>query len=452
MTGISERDNRCPRDSLRCNSNSTQSCYSAEMQYDTLMGDVMRGFCCIIPFLNAIMKPCFSPGEINRFMPLKKGDHMHYEDKSLGFSFDLPEGWRHDEHNLTLTFFGPNGRIGYPFELIQMQIGTILPRYLDPESREKFLAEPGAEVLRSRLGNERNVVVLRKASETEISAVHDGVQYTIAHSNDKATKEAVERLKESFGFPSVEEAVAAIQRSNDPQKHAILRALRSGSPGQARRVLREAGAASSDKRSEAPERADSIGQGGYFIATEVCAMLESRPEALIECLAGLKNAQDGQSRLGAGDPRGALPVLRRAHDRFEGIPDARLLLGISKADLAAAYGNIGEYHKAADFAEDAIAIVEGVARLAFTEAMARMSLATSRGILGQAGDSEREFEKAEAILRRIPGAGTHLERLELIRRNVRNSSPKPRTRSGFRWIIGILAAMALIAAIVYLLK
>jgi hypothetical protein len=66
---------------------------------------------------------------------------MHYKDKSLGFSFDLPEGWCHDKHNLTLTFFGPNGRIGYSFELIQVRLGTILPRYVDPESRERFLNE-----------------------------------------------------------------------------------------------------------------------------------------------------------------------------------------------------------------------------------------------------------------------------------------------------------------------
>jgi len=165
---------------------------------------------------------------------------MHYKDRNLGFSFELPEGWRHDEHNLTLTFFGPNGRIGYTSELIQMQIGTILPRYLDPDSRENFLAEPGAEVFRSKLGDETNVVVLKKPSDSEISAVHDGVQYTIAHSNDATTQRAIEQLRKSFKFPSVEQAVAAIQRSNDPQKQAILRALKSNSPEQARRVLSEA--------------------------------------------------------------------------------------------------------------------------------------------------------------------------------------------------------------------
>ncbi len=155
---------------------------------------------------------------------------MHYKDKNLGFSFELPEGWRHDEHNLILTFFGPNGRIGYSFEIIQMQIGTILSRYLDPDSRKKFLVEPGAEVFLSKLGDETNVVVLEKPSDSEISAVHDGVHYTIAYSNDVTTQMAVERLRESFKFPSVEQAVVAIQRSDDPQKQAILRVLKSGSP------------------------------------------------------------------------------------------------------------------------------------------------------------------------------------------------------------------------------
>lgn len=31
---------------------------------------------------------------------------------SKGFSFELPDGWRRDEHNLQITFFGPEGRMG----------------------------------------------------------------------------------------------------------------------------------------------------------------------------------------------------------------------------------------------------------------------------------------------------------------------------------------------------
>lgn len=166
---------------------------------------------------------------------------MKYKNNNLGFSFELPEGWRHDKQNLTLTFFGPNGRIGYASELIQMQIGTILPQYHDPSSREKFMAEPGAEIFRSKLGDESNVVVLKKPNDTEITAVHDGVHYTIAHSNDATTLDAVEMLKKTFTFPSLEEAITAIQRSRDPQKQAIMQALRSNSAEEARQKLSDAG-------------------------------------------------------------------------------------------------------------------------------------------------------------------------------------------------------------------
>jgi len=166
---------------------------------------------------------------------------MHYVDRNLGFSFDLPDGWTHDPSNLTLTFFGPNGRIGSTSEVIQMQIGTILPRYMDAASREQFMAELGAGVSRTKLGDETNVVVLKKPSNSEISGVHDGIQYSIAHAHDAATQEAIERLKATFRFPSREKAIAAIESWNDPHKQAILKALKAGSPEEARRVLAEAG-------------------------------------------------------------------------------------------------------------------------------------------------------------------------------------------------------------------
>lgn len=166
---------------------------------------------------------------------------MHYIDKSLKFSFNLPNDWRHDKQNLTLTFFGPNGRLGYTSELIQIKFGTIMPEYQDPIKREKFMAEPGAEIFRSKLGNESNVVVLKKPNDTEITAVHDGVHYIISYSNDTATIEAVEMLKKTFNFPTHKQAMEAIQSSNDPQKQAILKALKSNSPEQARDILDAAG-------------------------------------------------------------------------------------------------------------------------------------------------------------------------------------------------------------------
>lgn len=92
---------------------------------------------------------------------------MRYENQELGLSFELPDGWRRDEHNLTISFHGPKGGRGITSELIQLLIGTILPQYCDPAKREDFLAEPGATVLRTRVGDETNAIVLKRASHTE---------------------------------------------------------------------------------------------------------------------------------------------------------------------------------------------------------------------------------------------------------------------------------------------
>lgn len=155
---------------------------------------------------------------------------MHYEDKDLGFSFDLPDGWKRDEHNLTLTFYGPNGGLGITSELIQIQIATILPQYLTPASREQFLAEPGTRVLRSRVGDEDNVVVLRRERDSEISVVRDGIHYTISHANDAVTEFAIERLKQTARFPSPELAQSAIRSWSDPRRQAVSRMLHGKAP------------------------------------------------------------------------------------------------------------------------------------------------------------------------------------------------------------------------------
>jgi hypothetical protein len=165
---------------------------------------------------------------------------MHYADESLGFSFDLPDGWRRDEHNPKLTFYGPNGGVGITTELIQIQIGTILPPYVTPASREQFLAEPGAQVLRSTVGDEQNVVVLRRRQYSEISVVRDGIQYVIAHANDAATEGAIERLKQTARFPSAEMAHVAIRymrdRMGDPKYRAWNRLMLGKAPVPAPRV------------------------------------------------------------------------------------------------------------------------------------------------------------------------------------------------------------------------
>lgn len=166
---------------------------------------------------------------------------MRYENDDLGFSFELPDGWRRDEHNLTITFYGPNGRVGVKSEVIQVMIGGISPDYVDPANRERFLSEPGADVARTEIGGERNAVILRRTTNSEISVVRDGVHYSFSYSNDAATQAAIERIRHSAQFPSATQAAAAIRRSSDPKKQAVSKALRADSPEEARRILAEGG-------------------------------------------------------------------------------------------------------------------------------------------------------------------------------------------------------------------
>ncbi len=167
---------------------------------------------------------------------------MRYNRDDLGFSFELPNGWRRDEKNLTISFHGPNGGLGIPSELIELQIGTILAQYSDPANREEFLREPGGRVYRTKVGDETNAVVLERASHTEISVVHHGVHYNFSHANDQATVQAIEHVKRSAQFGSAARAAETIKSWPDPIKQAVGRALRADSPESARRALAEAGA------------------------------------------------------------------------------------------------------------------------------------------------------------------------------------------------------------------
>jgi len=147
-------------------------------------------------------------------------------------------------------------------------------------------------------------------------------------------------------------------------------------------------------------------------------------------------------------------LLRRAHARFETIREARPLLGIVKADLAAAYGNLQASDKAISYAEDSIAIVAGVQRLEFTEASARMTLGNSLGLLGKRHQSEEQYRIAEAILKGRPGSANYLQMLDSNRKQVLDFATKrvadhpearyARLRRNFP-VVAILAAVVAIA-------
>lgn len=149
---------------------------------------------------------------------------------SKGFSFELPDGWHRDERNLTITFYGPDGRMGSSQQVIQLQVGGILAQYHVPEAREKFLSEPGATVHRTVVGGEKNAVVLKKSSNSEISVVRDGIQYSFTHGHDSETLRAIELVKETCRFPAQETASSELHRWSDPRAQAVSRMLHGKAP------------------------------------------------------------------------------------------------------------------------------------------------------------------------------------------------------------------------------
>jgi len=200
------------------------------------------------------------------------------------------------------------------------------------------------------------------------------------------------------------------------------------------------------------ESNSEVGSGGYVVATEVVAMLESHPAAREETVRGLREFWEGQKRLTTGDSTGALDMLRRAHARFESVPEARLLLGVTKSRLAAAYASLQAFDKAVGYAEDCIAIVAGVKRLSLTEAEAHVNLANSLGLLGKRDESEKHYEHAEAILRSLPGTAGSLETLESNRELVLAHASEMGSDRPFGAVAGIIAfaAAGLAALIVFL--
>ena len=149
---------------------------------------------------------------------------------SKDFSFELPEGWHRDEQNFIITYFGPEGRMGSDQQLIQLQIGGILPQYHDPEAREKFLSEPGATVHRTVVGGEHNSIVLKKSSSSEISVLRDGIQYSFAHGHDSETLRAIDLVKKTTRFPTGEAASSELNRWSDPNAQAVSRMLSGKAP------------------------------------------------------------------------------------------------------------------------------------------------------------------------------------------------------------------------------
>jgi len=151
-----------------------------------------------------------------------------------------------------------------------------------------------------------------------------------------------------------------------------------------------------------------MSHSGYLHAMEILERLRDDNDAFNTCLLALKHAEDGQRKLASGEFEAALQHSRKAADLFQKVPAARLLLGVCKADIAAAYGNLGRHDEAASFARESILLVSGDRRFAFTEAMANMTLGISLYMLGNSTDGAKHLDEARRILRTIPEGAQYL--------------------------------------------
>jgi hypothetical protein len=130
---------------------------------------------------------------------------MKYLDKTYGFSFLVPDGWNQLDHVMPLTFVSAQGGI-------QVRVSTIRPDFSEAAARERYMLEPGMEVVSSPVfGNETmNIVHLRNRSRNEgwLSVVRDGIHYELTwdHDEREQMRNAVKQMGCSFEFMPMESA------------------------------------------------------------------------------------------------------------------------------------------------------------------------------------------------------------------------------------------------------
>jgi hypothetical protein len=149
---------------------------------------------------------------------------------------------------------------------------------------------------------------------------------------------------------------------------------------------------------------------GYLIASRILEALSG--ENKIACLQALHEAEQGQAKLSSGDWDGCIAHAMRAYDLLTNIPEAAPILGVVKQDIAAAYGNLGKTTEASRFAQDAIQLVHGVKELAYTEAMAHMTVGITCYRSGNEQQGARHFASARSLLKNRPGSEQVLRLLD----------------------------------------
>lgn len=122
-------------------------------------------------------------------------------------------------------------------------------------------------------------------------------------------------------------------------------------------------------------------------------------EKKIAYLQALTEVEQGSAMLSSGDWEGCLTYLMRAHDLLTNTPEAAPILGMVSQDLAAAFGNLDRLTEASKFAQEAIQLVKGIKELAFTEAMAQMTMGMVCCSRGNKQEGAKYFDSARNLLK-----------------------------------------------------
>jgi tetratricopeptide (TPR) repeat protein len=152
----------------------------------------------------------------------------------------------------------------------------------------------------------------------------------------------------------------------------------------------------------------------YAHAQNVLRELKLSPDkqAVYRCLEALHNSELGQLKLSGGDSEGALPLLQKAHNGFETIPAALYLLGITKTDIAAAYGNLGAPQEASQYAQEALYVLAGTNLFPGSESMAHMTLGMTLHQSGRPDEGRSHLRQARQILEKMPDGEKYLAVLD----------------------------------------
>ena len=145
---------------------------------------------------------------------------------------------------------------------------------------------------------------------------------------------------------------------------------------------------------------------GYIVATQIVERLSD--ESKLACISALKFGEQGQSKLAAGDWGGALEMCRKAQAGFSKIPEARPLLGVTMADMAAALGNQGQHAEAKRVAEDALPLVAGEQMLRMTEGTLHMTIGIGCFLEEEEEKGAEHLSHARRLFRQLPDGGRML--------------------------------------------